>query len=151
MNAAKFVFKVIDVFALVLGCFLWLMSEIAKDAFGWFNFAFCVVIICGIWGLSSILQGAILKEKTVVKRSRLIIGGVFLAISAGTLIWAINMPGNIVLPIICLVIALVLFAALFISGGKKWDEADNEKEGYKNYYERKAEEEQKQAENSTEE
>jgi len=50
------------------------------------------------------------------------------------------------LPLICLIVALALFAGLFISGGKKWDLADNEKEGYKNYYERKAEEEQKKAE-----
>ncbi|MBE5731897.1 MAG: hypothetical protein E7353_02575 [Clostridiales bacterium] len=146
MNTAKFIFKVFDIFVLVLGCLFWLLSEIVKNAFGWFNFAFAVVLICGLWGISSIIQGAILKEKVVVKRARLIIGGVFLVVSASSLIWAINLPGNIVLPLICLIVALALFAGLFISGGKKWDLADNEKEGYKNYYERKAEEEQKKAE-----
>ena len=120
------------------------MSEVAKDAFGWFNFAFAVVVVCGLWGISFILQGAILKERAVVQRSRLIVGGLFLAISAGSLIWAINLPGNIVLPLVCFIVALALFAGLFISGGKKWDEADNEKEGYKNYYERKAEQEAKE-------
>ncbi len=147
MNTAKFIFKVFDIFALILGCLLWLLSEIVKDSFGWFNFAFGVVVVCGLWGISSILQGAILKEKVVVKKARLIIGGLFLVISAGSLIWAINMPGNIVLPLICLVVALALFAGLFISGGKKWDIADNEKEGYKNYYERKEEEEKAKNEN----
>lgn len=67
MNTAKFVFKVVDIFALVLGCFLWLLSEIMKDTFGWFNFAFAVVIICGLWGISAIIQSAILKEKAVVQ------------------------------------------------------------------------------------
>ncbi len=147
MNSAKFIFKVLDVFALVLGCLLWLLSEIVKSTFGWFNFAFGVVVVCGLWGISSILQGAILKEKVVVQRARLIIGGVFLAIAVGSLIWAINMPGNIVLPLICFVVAIALFAGLFISGGKKWDLADNEKEGYMNYYERKAKEKQESVEN----
>jgi hypothetical protein len=149
MKNIKFIFKAIDIFALVLGCFLWLMSEVAKDSFAWFNFAFAVVVICGLWGVSSIIQGAIFKEKTVIKKARLIIGGIFLVVSAGSLIWAINMPGNIVLPIICLIIALAIFAGLFISGGKKWDEADNQKEGYKNYYERKVEADKLEAEEET--
>ena len=147
MKSVKFIFKALDIFALVFACLLWLVSEVAKDAFGWFNFAFAVVIVCGLWGISFILQGAIFKERAVVQRSRLIVGGLFLAISAGSLIWAINLPGNIVLPLVCFVVALALFAALFISGGKKWDEADNEKEGYKNYYERKAEQESKEESN----
>jgi hypothetical protein len=46
------------------------------------------------------------------------------------------MPGNIVLPLVCFVVALVLFAGVFIAGGKKWDAADNQKEGYKTYRER---------------
>jgi fatty acid desaturase len=83
-----------------------------------------------------------LNEETVMKRSRIIIGGIFVIISAVSLIWAISMPGNIVLPLVCFVVALVLFAGVFITGGKKWDAADNQKEGYKTYRERKAEEQQ---------
>ena len=139
MKNINFIFKVIDIFALVLGCLLWLLSAVVKETFGWFSFAFCVVLVCGIWGISSLLQGAILKEKAIVKKARLIIGGIFILISVGSLIWAINVPGNIILPLICLVVALLLFAGLFISGKNKWDIADNEKDGYKNYYERKEE------------
>ena len=50
-----------------------------------------------------------------------------------------------VIPIIALVAAVGLLLTILFTGGKKWDEGDNQKVGYKNYYERKAEEE-KQAE-----
>ena len=136
MKNAKFIFNVVNVFGLVLGCLFWLLSAVAPDTFGWFNFASAVTLICGIWGLSFILQGAITKEDTVMKRSRVIIGALFLIISAISLIWSISLPGEIVLPLVCFVVSLVLFASIFITGGKKWDEADNQKEGYKTYRER---------------
>ena len=136
MKNAKFIFTAVNVFALVLGGLIWLLSALMPETFGWFNFASAVVMVCGIWGVSFVLQGWILNEETVMKRSRIIIGGVFVIISAVSLIWAISMPGNIVLPLVCFVVALVLFAGVFITGGKKWDVADNQKEGYKTYRER---------------
>jgi hypothetical protein len=136
MKNAKFIFTAVNVFALVLGGLIWLLSALMPETFGWFNFASAVVMVCGIWGVSFVLQGWILNEETVMKRSRIIIGGIFVIISAVSLIWAISMPGNIVLPLVCFVVALVLFAGVFITGGKKWDAADNQKEGYKTYRER---------------
>ena len=35
----------------------------------------------------------------------------------------------------------MLVLGILITGGKKWDEGDNHKAGYKNYYQRKEEEE----------
>ena len=140
MKNSRFIFKAVDIFALVLGGLIWLLSALMPDTFGWFNFASAVALVCGIWGVSFVLQGWILKETTIMKRSLVIIGGIFLIASAVSLIWAINMPGNIVLPLICFIVALVLFAGTFITGGKKWDEADNQKEGYKTYRERMEEE-----------
>ena len=147
MKNAKFIFNVINVFGLVLGCLFWLLSAVVPDAFGWFNFAAAVTLICGIWGISFVLQSAILKEDTVMKRSRIIIGIIFFVIAGVSLIWAISLPGEIVLPLICFIVSLVLFVSIFIVGGKKWDVADNQKEGYKTYRERMEEKNNKDSEN----
>ena len=137
MKNTKFIFSALNGLALVVGCLFWLLSVVAKDNFGWFNLAFAVTIICGVWGISFILQAVVLKESTTVKRSRTIVGAIFLIIAVLSLVWAIAMPTDIVIPLICLVVSIVVFATTFITGGKKWDEADNEKEGYKTYAERK--------------
>ena len=136
MKNTKFIFSALNGLALVVGCLFWLLSVVAKDVFGWFNLAFAVTIICGVWGISFILQAVVLKESTTVKRSRVIVGAIFLVIAVVSLVWAITMPTDIILPLICLVVSIVIFATTFITGGKKWDEADNEKEGYKTYSER---------------
>ena len=57
------------------------------------------------------------------------------------LIFALALPENLILPIILVVLAAMLVLGVLITGGKKWDEGDNHKAGYKNYYQRKAEEE----------
>lgn len=139
MQNAKFVFKVINLSALVLGSLLWLLSVLIKDTFGWFNFAYAVTVICGIWAISFILQGAILKDRTVMRRSRVIIGVFFAVVSALSLVWAIKLPQEMILPIVCFVVSLALFAGMFIAPGKKWDVADNEKEGCKSYQEKEEE------------
>jgi hypothetical protein len=54
---------------------------------------------------------------------------------------AIALPDNWILPIICVMAALAIVLGIIVTGGKKWDTADNQKAGYKNYHQRKAEEE----------
>ena len=51
-----------------------------------------------------------------------------------------------ILPIISIVITVAFLITVLATGGKKWDEGDNHKAGYKNYYERKADEEKKEKE-----
>jgi len=48
-------------------------------------------------------------------------------------------------PILGLVLVAGLLIGLLVSGGKKYDTADNQKVGYKNYYQRKKEAEEKAA------
>ena len=49
---------------------------------------------------------------------------------------------KLIMPIIAVVITVALLLGFLAIGGKKWDEGDNQKPGYKTYRERKAEEEQ---------
>ena len=56
---------------------------------------------------------------------------------------ALALPKNLVLPILLVVVSVLLVLGILFTGGKKWDTGDNQKMGYKNYYQRKAEEEKK--------
>ena len=70
-----------------------------------------------------------------------ILGACLLVIAAVCIAFALALPKNLVWPIIAVILAAALVIGLFATGGKKWDEGDNHKTGYKNYYERKKEEE----------
>ena len=54
---------------------------------------------------------------------------------------AIEDKQNLVIPIIAVVVTVALLLGFVAVGGKKWDQGDNQNVGYKNYYQRKAEEE----------
>ena len=64
-----------------------------------------------------------------------------LVVALVCLISALALPDNWVLPLILILLGVMIVLSVLITGGKKWDEGDNHKVGYKNYYQRKAEEE----------
>ena len=53
---------------------------------------------------------------------------------------------ELVLPIIAIIVTVALLIGVIATGGKSSDTGDNQKAGYKNYYQRKAEEEKKNKE-----
>lgn len=64
-----------------------------------------------------------------------------LVVALVCLIFALALPEDWILPLIFILLGVMLVLSVLITGGKKWDEGDNHKVGYKNYYQRKAEEE----------
>ena len=52
---------------------------------------------------------------------------------------------KLVLPIIAIVVTVAVLLCVLATGGKKWDEADNTKVGYKDYRTRKREQEEREA------
>ena len=118
---------------------LFLLSELMPDQFGGFNLAWAGLIFSGA-SRQSLLQGALF---TALKKLQLLLSGVLLIVAVLCLVSALALPENLVLPIILVVAAAVLVLSILFTGGKKWDEGDNHKVGYKNYYQRKAEEEKK--------
>ncbi len=147
----RHIFTVINISALVLGALLWLIAELAPEAMGGFNLAWAGFIVTIIWAISFTVR-VFFEEQTVMKKSWAILAGVFLVGAVGCLIGAITMPDKLILPIICVAVSVALLVGALVLGGKKWDEGDNQKPGYKTYHERKAEEEaQKLAEQKTEE
>ena len=67
-------------------------------------------------------------------------------IAAISVIFALALPKSYIWPIIAVIIALAGVLSVLSTGGKKWDEGDNQKVGYKDYRTRKAEEEARKAE-----
>ena len=86
------------------------------------------------------------KNITTVKKLKIWFGAGLLICAILCLVSAITIPKSLILPIISIVITVAFLITVLATGGKKWDEGDNHKAGYKNYYERKAEEEKKEKE-----
>lgn len=122
---------------------LWLLGITYPEVFGWFSLSWAVAIICYVAGFSFVITGVFGKDKNVpLTKLKIYFGAGLLAVAIFAQISALAMPvDHIVMPIIAIVIALALLLGYMVTGGKKWDDGDNQKKGYKNYYERKAEEE----------
>ena len=137
--------KLLLSFVILAAAVLWLLSilEATKDTFGWFSLAWAVVMITGVSGVVLIVSGIFNKNIVTLKKMRIFFGAGLLIAALFALSWAIFMPGEIILPIIAIVFAAAVFVAIIATGGKKWDQGDNKNIGYKNYHQRKAEEEKK--------
>jgi len=77
----------------------------------------------------------------VVKKFKIFGGAILLICGVVCAVFAYLLPENLVVPIIVLVVAVAILLGIFATGGKKWDEGDNQKIGYENYHQRKAREE----------
>ncbi len=134
----RHLFTVVNLAALVFAAILWVISVAAPTALPGFDFTWAVFVATAIWAVSFTVR-VFFEKQVILKKSWTIIAGVFYVAAAGALIGALALPGKLVLPIICLAAAAALLIGSLVLGGKRWDEGDNEKPGYKNYYERKAE------------
>ncbi len=132
-------FTIINLAGLVFALLLWVISLAAEDALLGFDFAWAAFIATAIWGVSFTVR-VFFEKDVVLKKSWAILACVFYLAAAGSLIGALALEGKLVLPILCLAAAAAALISSIVLGGKKWDEGDNQKPDYKNYYERKEEE-----------
>ena len=139
----NFVYKLLGALVVVVAAVLWLLSVVVPETFGWFNLAWAGVLACGGLGLIILLQGCFQQNVTTIKKLKIWFGIILLVCAILCLVSAIAIPESIVLPIIAIVVAVGLVITIFAVRGEKWDEGDNHKTGYKNYHERKADEEKK--------
>lgn len=140
----KFFSRILLPLAVLVVAVMWLLQVIpaTADYFSWFSLAWTGTILLGVAGLKYLLDGIFTGSKGVISRRLTIIAGaVILVMALICLTFAIAIPENYIAPIICIVIAAAIFLGLLVTGGRKWDTADNQKAGYKNYHQRKAEEE----------
>jgi len=123
---------------------LWLLKELPVTAnmFSWYSLAWAATIFSGVVGAKFLLDGIFMGSKGVISRKFLILlGTVCLVFAFICLTSAIVIPENLVMPIIAIAIAVAIFLGILVTGARKWDGADNQNIGYKNYHQRKAEEE----------
>lgn len=127
----------------VIVAVLWLLSITVPDTFGFFNLSWAITVFAAISGVAYVLKGIFEKKAVPLKKFNILFGAILIIISIICLASAIAIPSNIILPIIAIVLTLAVFIGILAVGGRKWDSGDNKKVGYKNYYERKAEEEKR--------
>ena len=143
----KFLFGFVIALAFLAAAVLWLLSAVptGNPVLPNFNPQWAILIVAGVCALAFILRAFFDKSMLVpVKKLYVILGAGFIVVCVFMLIsifaWDTD-NGRIIAPIIGVVIALALVLMILATGGKKWDQADNKNVGYKNYHQRKAEEE----------
>ena len=137
----NFLFKLLIGLIILAGPVLWLLSLVIPDTFGWFNLSYAVALVSGGVGLLLLLKGVFKKDNIIFKKANIWLGMGLLVVTLLSIASAIALPDNWILPIICVMAGLAIVLGIIGTGGKKWDTADNQKTGYKNYHQRKAEEE----------
>ena len=120
------VYKLLISLFILAGGVLWLLSVAVPEVFGWFNASCAVAVATGGAGLLLVVKGVFKQGSVSYKKGNIWLGLV--------------MPKEYIAPLVCIVVAFGLVFGILATGGEKWDQGDNQKEGYKNYHQRKAEE-----------
>ena len=135
------IYKILGALVVVAAAVLWILSLTVPETFGFFSLAWAGVLLCGGIGVIFLLNGIIQKNITTIKKLKIWFGVALLVCAVLCLVSAITIPENLVIPIIAVIVAVDFMITILATAGKKWDEGDNHKVGYKNYFERKKEEE----------
>lgn len=116
--------------------------------FAWYSLSWAATIFLAAAGVKYLLDGIFMRSRGVIaRRMTIIAGAILLGLALICLTSAIALPNNIIAPIIAMILTVAIFIGLLVTGGRKWDGGDNQKIGYKNYYQRKAEEEKAEKKN----
>ncbi len=145
----KFFVRLLVGIAFLVAAVLYLLSVVLPDTFGFFSLAWAGLLFTGVGAIAFLLYGFTVKNSVTLKKLYLILGGIFLVLAVLCLVSALALPKNWILPMILVIAALVALFCVLATGGKNWDEGDNQKMGYKNYYQRKAEEEKNKNKDKT--
>lgn len=137
----NFLFKLLCGLIILAAPVLWLLSLIVPETFGWFNASYAVAMVSAGVGVLLLLRGVFKSGNVIYKKANIWLGLGLLLVTLFSLVSAIAIPSNWIVPIVCIVLALGFVLGIIATGGKGWNVGDNEKVGYKNYYQRKAEEE----------
>lgn len=138
----NFLFRFLVAAGLLGAAVLWLLAALkVLDPFNWL---WTVVVLAGAWGVAFLFRGMFSKGNTVLKKWNIFAGAGLAVIAIIALILAlavVNLTAQLVIAIIATAFAAAILLGVVFTGGKKWDQGDNQKVGYKNYYQRKEEEE----------
>ena len=143
------VYKLLISLFILAGGVLWLLSVAVPEVFGWFNASCAVAVATGGAGLLLVVKGVFKQGSVSYKKGNIWLGVALLIVTIFSLTWGLVMPKEYIAPLVCIVVAFGLVFGILATGGEKWDQGDNQKEGYKNYHQRKVEELAKEQEAKT--
>ena len=143
----KAIVKMVLAFTLLAVVVLWILNLAGVEAFAGFNGYWAVLLVAGVAGAALVVSAFTSKQTTVQKKPKIFIGVGLLLIAALSLIMGIIDVDMYtwLWPVIALAAALAIFLCVTVAGGKKWDTGDNQVTGYKNYHERKKEQQEQEA------
>ena len=133
--------KLFVALAFLAAAVFFFLSVLDVEPFTEFSASWAGVIFAGVSGLALLFSAIGTKNSTQLKKMKLFFSTALLVVALVCLIFALALPENWILPLILILVGVMLVLGVLITGGKKWDTGDNQKVGYKNYYQRKAEEE----------
>ena len=139
----KIFLKLLVALSFLAAAVFFFLSVLEVEPFTEFSAAWAGVIFAGVSGLALLFSAIATKNSTQLKKTKIILSTALLAVALVCVISALALPDNWILPLILILVGVMLVVSILVTGGKKWDEGDNHKAGYKNYYQRKAEEENK--------
>ncbi|MCL1945460.1 MAG: hypothetical protein FWF56_06650 [Firmicutes bacterium] len=135
-------FNLIIGLAFLSAAILWLLGSLpdTEDVFGSFDFSWALVLATGVTAGVMVLYGIFTSNVGSYKRLYFLLGAIFAIVAVVSLISALTLPNGVLVPSIAVIaMTLVVICLVFTSYSKKWDIGDNQDSEYKNYYQRKAE------------
>jgi len=139
----KLLFKVLVGLLFVAMAVTWLLSEIMPEQFADIELAWLITVFACALGALFIVRGLFGKNVSVAKKMNIFAGCVLIVAGVLALVGTF-IAENLILPIIAIGLTVMVLLSVLAVGGKKWDSGDNQKVGYKNYYQRKKEQEEKE-------
>lgn len=137
----SFLWKFLFAFGILAVVVLWLLKILIPESFGFYNLSWGVTFLGAFLGASFILRGLFQRNVTIAKKSYIYLGAGLLVVAVFALVTNVALPDNSLPAIIAVIVAAALLLGVLATGGKKWDSGDNKQVGYKNYQQRKKEEE----------
>ena len=133
-------FKVLVALCFVAAAVLWILS--AADIIA-INMSWAIAVFAFVLGALFIGKGLFSRNVGTFKKLNILFGAVFVVAGVLALVGTF-IEESLVLPIIALIATLAVLLCILATGGRKWDQGDNDNAGYKNYWQRKKEKEEQE-------
>ena len=137
----KILVRLLVALSFLVAAVFFFLSVLEVEPFTEFSASWAGVIFAGVSGIALLFNAIGTKNSVTLKKLNVALSAVLLAVALVCLVSALALPQNWILPLILILVGVMLVLGILITGGKKWDEGDNHNVGYKNYYQRKEEEE----------
>lgn len=132
-------FKVLVALCFVAVAVVWALSAAGVIAV---NLSWLIAVFAFALAAMFIFRGLFGKTVSIAKKLWILLGAALVVAGVLALVGTF-IENALVLPVIAIIVTVAVLLCVLATGGKKWDEGDNTKAGYKDYRTRKKEEEER--------